>query len=132
MHFAFQSSWSWIQATEQSFPFSYKRSQNVTPYRLDTDWHISHKLTPHLYPHVTSHPKKAKWKLCNWYNIRNTLVFILQERATYCTPSHNPTKERKFIFDFKQSTKHLSLCSKPYPSFNIKQVPPSWGVQNFL
>lgn len=132
MHFAFQSSWSWIRATEQSFPFSYKRSQNVTPYKLDTDWHISHKLTPHLYPHVTSHPKKAKWKQCNWYNIRNTLVFILQERATYCTPSHNPTKERKFIFDFKQSTKHLSLCSKPYPSFNIKQVPPSWGVHNFL
>jgi len=73
-------------------PILLQRSWNVTPYKLDTDWHISHKLSPCLYPLVTSHPKQAKWKQCNWYHIRNTLVLILQAHTTYCTPSHNPTR----------------------------------------
>ena len=131
MHFAFQSSWSWIWATEQSFPLSYKDAEMWHLINW-TQTDISHKLTWCLNPHVTSHPKQAKWKQCNSLHVRNTLVFILQAYATYCTPSHNPTKERIFMFDFEQSTKCLSLCPKPYPSFNITQVPPSWGVHSFL
>lgn len=99
------------------FPNLLQRFWNVTPYKLDTDWHISHKLTPSLYPLVTSHPKQAKWKQCNWYHIRNTLVLILQSHTTYCTPSHNPTEKKKIILDFHQST--MPQCAQNHTPASI-------------
>lgn len=102
------------------FPILLQRSWNVTPYKLDTDWHISHKLTPSLYPLVTSHPKQAKWKQCNWYHIRNTLVLILQAHTTYCTPSHNPTKGGKKKRSWISNNLHnTSVCAQNHTPASI-------------